>query len=149
MTLTRTHTISKNRSKRHKTARGEVSIKKLKKDLEALQKSLTIQFYGSDCYTCDQKDLTGANRQLGHVPWPRSILSTVCKYDTDFTRIQCFRCNIHLGGMGAVAAKKMQKQDIDLDALWAKNQETKGKTVPRSWFENKIKEYKSLLASNT
>ena len=125
------------------------SLSKLKKTLEALQKQITIKKYGKDCYTCPQKNLQGANCQLGHVPWPRSILSTACKFDYRFTRIQCFRCNIFLGGMGAVAYKNMRQQNIDMDALWKESETTKGKSVPKQFFIDKILEYQTLLASLT
>ncbi len=125
------------------------SLSKLKKTLEALQKQITIKLYGKDCYTCPQKNLEGANCQLGHCPWPRSILSTKCKFDYRYTRIQCFRCNIHLGGMGARAFQKMEAEGADTDALWQESETTKGKSVPRKWFEEKILEYQTLLTSLT
>lgn len=121
------------------------SISRLKKNLEALQKQIVIKTYGTDCYTCTQTNLIGANCQLGHVPWPRSILSTPCKFDYHYTRIQCFRCNIHLGGMGAVALRRMQSEGIDTESMWQRNQETKGKKYGRQYFEDKISEYRELL----
>ena len=125
------------------------SLSKLKKTLEALQKQITIKLYGTDCYTCIQTNLSGANCQLGHCPWPRSVLSTIAKYDPRYTRVQCFRCNIHLGGNGAKAFERMQREGIDMDALWKESETTKGKSVPRKWFEEKILEYQTLLTSLT
>lgn len=46
----------------------------------------------------------------GHVPWPKSVLGAFLKYDLRVLRIQCFTCNIHRGGMGAEAYKKMLKE---------------------------------------
>lgn len=123
------------------------SIAKLKKTLEALQKQIIIKTYGTDCYTCSQTNLIGANCQLGHIPWPRSLLSTDAKFDTRFGRIQCFRCNIHLGGNGAIALKRMQDEGIDTDALWKFSQTTKGKSVPKRFFIGKITEYQIKLAA--
>lgn len=119
--------------------------KVVKKELEAAQKALVIKIYGNDCYTCPSKNLKGKNCQLGHVPWPRSILSTAAKYDTRFTRCQCMGCNIHRGGMGAKALQRMHQQGINTDALWDFSEETKGKLYPLSWFEEKIKIYQSQL----
>lgn len=123
-------------------------LRALKKKLEAAQKALVIKVYGSDCFTCSQKDLKGSNAHLGHVPWPRSILSTECKYDIRFTRIQCFRDNIHNGGMGAVALQRMRDEGIDVDAMRALNQATKGKPVPNSWFQEKLNDYTTLLSTS-
>ena len=117
----------------------------LKKKLEALQKQLTIKYHGDSCFTCPQKNLKKSNAQLGHVPWPRSVLSTECKFDTRFTRIQCFLCNIHRGGMGAVALERMKREGINTIALWEFNEQTKGLTYPLKWFELRIKAYEEQL----
>lgn len=67
--------------------------------------------YKNDCYTCPAKNLQGSNCQLGHVPWPKSTLSAYLKYDMRCLRFQCFSCNIHKGGMGAEAYKRMLKEE--------------------------------------
>lgn len=122
------------------------SIEKLAKQLEALQKQVVIKLYGTDCYTCPSKDLQGRNCQLGHMPWPRQKLSTICKYDYHYTRIQCAGCNGPGGqGMGASATLRMQKEDINVFALWVYNQETKGKSCQRQWWNDKISEYQNIL----
>ena len=120
-------------------------LRKIKKKLEAAQKALVIKKFGNDCFTCHQKNLKGSNAHLGHVPWPRSILSTECKYDIHFARIQCFRDNIHNGGMGAVALQRMRDERIDVDAMRALNEATKGKTVPYQWFVEKLADYEQQL----
>lgn len=125
--------------------RKKTPLSKLKKRVEALQKELVIKLYGTDCYTCPQKNLIGANRQLGHVPWPRSILSNHCKFLTDFARIQCFSCNIHRGGMGAIAFKRMVLEGVDVEAMWQLNEKTKGKVCPTIFFEQKIATYELKL----
>jgi hypothetical protein len=128
-----------------KTVSRKRTLSKIKKELEALQKKLVIKIFGNDCYTCPQKNLEGANCQLGHVPWPRSDLGPMAKFDTRYTRIQCFRCNINLGGNGAKAYERMQKGHIDLDYLRKESDKQKGKPVKISWYENKIAEYKKEL----
>ena len=67
--------------------------------------------YGNDCYTCDKKNLQGSDCQLGHVPWAKASLGAYLKYDIRLLRYQCFRCNINLGGQGAVAYKRMLKEE--------------------------------------
>jgi hypothetical protein len=122
------------------------SLRKLKEQVEDAQKQLVIKLYGRDCYTCKAKDLQGRNLQLGHIPWPRTKLSTVCKFDPAYTRIQCSGCNGPGGqGMGATATLRMQKEGIDVDALWVLNVATKGKTCNRAWFEAKMAEYTKRL----
>lgn len=140
------HVRRKKVPRRHASAKvRQVPLSKLKKALESLQKQLVIQTYGNDCFTCSAKDLQGSNCQLGHVPWPRSILSVQAKFDIRYTRIQDFGCNINRGGMGAMALKRMQDEGIDTSELWRESVEQKGKTVPRIWFEEKIKLYTVLL----
>ena len=116
-----------------------------KEKLEEVQKELVIKLYGRDCYTCPKKNLIGMNCQLGHVPWPRSELSVRCIFTTDFTRMQCFRCNINCGGNGAKALRRMEWEGIDLVALEAQNLATKGKPTPLQWFYDKKTEYELKL----
>lgn len=116
-----------------------------KEKLEKAQKELVIATYGNDCYTCPQKNLTGMNCQLGHVPWPRSELSVQCIYSLPYTRIQCFRCNINCGGNGAKALKRMLSEGINVDEMEAQNLATKGKTTPLKWFYAKHAEYTAIL----
>lgn len=122
-----------------------LSVSKLKKQLEALQKLVVIKLYGTDCFTCDSKECEGKNRHLGHVPWPRTDLSPQAKYDHRYTRVQCMVCNIHKGGAGAKAYARMQAEGIDMIILREYADEGKGKPVPRSWYESKVAEYKALL----
>lgn len=123
------------------------SIEKLATRLEALQKQVVIKLYGTDCFTCPSKALIGRNCQLGHMPWPRKKLSTVCKYDHRFTRIQCAGCNGPGGqGMGATATLRMLEAGIDVAGLWLYNTNTKGMTCPRQWWNDRIEEYTTLLS---
>lgn len=122
------------------------TLRKLKEQLEAVQKQVVIQTYGRDCFTCPSKGLEGKNCQLGHVPWPRTDLSTECKFNPQYTRIQCFVCNVHKGGRGAFALQRMIREGIDTEYLWALNISTKGKTYNRAWFETKLAEYTSQLS---
>lgn len=118
---------------------------RLKKKLWKITREIVFKTYGTDCYTCEQKDLKGANLQGGHCPWPGSILSTVCKFDARFIRPQCYSCNINHGGMGAVALERMQKEGVDIEQLKKLNQETKGGSYGARWFKEKIAEYTEKL----
>lgn len=59
-----------------------------------------------DCFTCPARDLIGRNCQLGHGPWPESVLSAFLKYDLRVLHYQCSRCNLWNGGMGAEYYKR-------------------------------------------
>lgn len=118
----------------------------LPKQLESLQKQICLKVYGNDCYTCAAKNLQGKNCQLGHVPWPRSILATPCKYDLRFVRPQCLVCNVHHGGMGGAAAIRMQAEGVDLDSLWQESKRLKGITYGNKWFKEQITLYEAKLA---
>ncbi len=74
-------------------------------------KRIVDEQYGKDCYTCSAKNLQGSNKQLGHVPWAKASLGAYLKYDLRVLRNQCMRCNLHLGGQGAVAYKRMLQEE--------------------------------------
>jgi hypothetical protein len=63
-----------------------------------------------NCYTCGAADLQGSNKQLGHGPWPKSVLSAFLKYDLRVLHYQCSACNIWHGGMGAEYYKRLSKE---------------------------------------
>jgi len=63
-----------------------------------------------DCYTCPAKNLQSSNKQLGHVPDPKSVLPAFCKYDLKRLKYQCWNCNINHGGMGGAAQRRMEKE---------------------------------------
>ncbi len=63
---------------------------------------------GYVCYTCGKSDLVGSDCQTGHMI-PKSTLSAFLKYDLRLLRLQCTRCNIWGGGMGAIFIENMRK----------------------------------------
>jgi len=83
------------------------------------------------------------NLHTGHM-WAKASLSNHLKYDLRVLRPQCYRCNIHLGGMGAVFFEKVQKE-IGVKAMNALIKE-KQITIKADeiWFTNKIDEYEKL-----
>ena len=83
--------------------------RKLQDKLWVVIKQIVLELYENDCYTCGSKNLQGANCQLGHM-WAKASLSAHLKYDIRVLRIQCFRCNIHLGGQGAMFYARMLKE---------------------------------------
>ena len=89
--------------------KSKATPRKLQDKLWVVIKQIVLELYGNDCYTCGAKNLQGASCQLGHM-WAKASLSAHLKYDTRVLRIQCFRCNIHLGGQGAVFYARMLKE---------------------------------------
>ncbi len=53
------------------------------------------------CYTCGAGPLVGSNAHTGHMV-NAAVLGWGMRYDLRILRVQCYRCNIHLGGNGAV-----------------------------------------------
>ncbi len=105
---------------------GKQPISKIQKKLWIECRRVADILYKNDCYTCPAKNLQGSNKQLGHVPWPKSVLGANLKYDMRVLRWQCMRCNIHKGGMGAEAYKKMLREEgkAYMDMLEKERQET-------------------------
>lgn len=139
--------MRKNRPKARITRkrRKKSPLTKAKDKCEEVQKELTIMLYGRDCYTCPQKNLTGQNCQLGHVPYPRAALWVQYIFDVRLTRIQCFNCNINCGGMGAVALERMKSEGFDPLPIKRHSDSMKGTPVPIQWFKDKTTEYSTLL----
>ena len=81
-------------------------MKPIQTKLWKLCREITFKRYGNVCYTCGARNLEKQNRQCGHL-FPKGSLGALLKYDLRILRPQCFRCNINLGGNGAVFYEKM------------------------------------------
>jgi len=79
-------------------------------------KRITLNKYGNTCYTCGRTNLEGSNCQLGHFI-PSGACGALLRYDLRNLRIQCYHCNINLGGYGAEYYKRMVaevgKKEVD------------------------------------
>lgn len=125
--------------------------KKSKSDIRKVQdllwqecRRIVDEQYGHDCYTCTAKNLQGSNRQLGHVPWAKASLGAYLKYDLRVLHFQCYRCNINLSGQGAVAYKRMLKEEGQ--AFMDKLEQDRNVTVKASDFYAKLlSEYKTII----
>lgn len=69
-------------------------------------KRIVRKRYTNSCYTCSVSGLSGSNLQTGHM-WPKASVGAFLKYDLRILRIQCARCNLFFGGMGAAFYKRM------------------------------------------
>lgn len=85
------------------------NFKKIEDELWKECKRIVDEQFGTNCFTCSAKNLQGRNKQLGHMI-PKATLGAALKYDIRLLRNQCFRCNIHGGGMGAEFYRKMMAE---------------------------------------
>ena len=104
-------------------------------------KQIVSMVYGEDCYTCPAKNLVGRNKHLGHVPWPESTMSALLKRDIRVLRYQCYRCNIHHGGMGGVAYKKMLREEGAPFMEQLEKEKNNNTTKADDHYRKLIKEY--------
>jgi hypothetical protein len=126
------------RTKLKKVSKAPIS--KIQRDLWQECRRLANTLYKNNCYTCPATNLQGSNKQLGHVPWPKSVLGASTKYDMRFLRWQCMRCNVHGGGMGAVAYAKMLLEDPEeLKQMEVDRHQT---VKAYDWYANLLEEYK-------
>lgn len=124
--------------------------RKSKSDIRKIQdliwiecKRIVDEQFGTDCYTCPAKKLVGANKQLGHVPWPKAALGAYLKYDIRVLKNQCFRCNIHLGGNSAEAYKRMLKEE---GLAYMKKLEKDRQVIVKAsdFYRDLLEEYKTI-----
>ena len=124
--------------------KSKSELSKLKAQLWKLCREIQIKRYGSDCYTCNSKDLSGSSRQLGHFI-PSSVCSTSLRYDLDNLRVQCYACNIHKSGNWIEYEKHLLSDGIDVQELKDRNERTKGGMFREDWYKGKIQEYSQIL----
>lgn len=94
--------------------RGKLK-KKSKQSVSLLQRKLWDECkriirirYPNICYTCGKQGLDGSNWHTGHLI-AKASLGAYLKYDLRLLRPQCYTCNIHMGGMGAIFIDNMRK----------------------------------------
>jgi len=95
--------------KRGKLKRKSKSdIRKIQDELWQECRRIILSRYPHVCYTCD-KPVEGSNRQVGHFI-PNSVGGALLRYNLDNLRIQCYYCNINLGGNGSEFYRKLLKE---------------------------------------
>lgn len=127
------------------------NVKKLKLKLWELCKQITRKTYlvegGWDCFTCGKHIDEPAKAQTGHFI-PSASGGAFLRYDLRNLRIQCYHCNINLGGNGSFFYKNLveEKGQDYVDQIFKDKQiSIKADWV---WFEAKIKEYEEILAKS-
>ena len=118
--------------------------KQLKTKLWELCKRACREQYGNTCYTCDKHPLEGSNWHTGHFI-PSSTSGATLRYDLRNLRPQCYFCNIHAGGNGAIFYKRMVEREGQdyVDKLFQDKQKTVKADV--IFYMRLIKEYEDLL----
>lgn len=93
------------------------------------------------CFTCD-KIVDGSNRQLGHFI-PNSVGGALLRYNLDNLRIQCYYCNINLGGNGSEFYRRLvlEKGQDHVDKLFQLKTQT---TKADDHYRKLLAEYKTL-----
>lgn len=78
-----------------------------------------------DCFTCIRRIDEPAKAQTGHFI-PSGSCGAFLRYDLRNLRIQCYNCNINLGGNGAVFYKNLveEKGQEYVDQLFKDKQKT-------------------------
>lgn len=139
-------TALKRRTPLRKKSKSPIS--RLKKQLWLLCKEIIDKKHGTDCYTCDAKDLKGSNKQLGHY-----ITSSVCsvemRYDLSNLRNQCARCNLWKSGNWIEFGNHLERDGINTQELIKRNNETRGLQYSSLWYQNRIDMYETIAASLT
>ncbi len=93
------------------------------------------------CFTCD-KIIEGSNCQLGHFI-PNSVGGALLRYNLDNLRLQCYYCNINLGGNGSEFYRRLvlEKGQEHVDKLF----QLKGQTTKAiDHYLKLLEEYKNL-----
>lgn len=95
------------------------------------------------CYTCDRLLDEPAKAQTGHFI-PSGACGAFLRHDLRNLRIQCYHCNINLGGNGAEFYRRMVKEvgKKNVEQLFIdKNKSIKADIT---WYLSLIEKYKKL-----
>lgn len=123
--------------------KSKSKVKKLQDKLWKATREIILSEYERNgkhyCYTCD-REVDGSNRQVGHFI-PKAACPAELKYNLDNLRIQCYHCNINLGGNQSEFYRRLEKDcgKEYIDNLFKlKHSLVKADEL---WYEKKIKEY--------
>lgn len=124
-------------------AKSKQPISRLQRKLWELCKQIIRKRHGNTCYTCGQRGLIGSNWHTGHM-WPKASLGAYLKYDLRVLRIQCYNCNINLGGNGARYYEKMLKE-IGKDEMEKLQRDRQKLVRAYEHYEKLLSDYQKLL----
>jgi ribosomal protein L37AE/L43A len=126
--------------------KSKSSTRKLQDELWQECRRIAIEKYKQKdgtwkCFTCG-KPIDGSNKQLGHFI-PNSVGGALLRYNLDNLRLQCYYCNINLGGNGSTFYKNLLEengQEYINKLFQLKGQTTKAE----DHYKKLLTEYKSL-----
>jgi len=121
--------------------KSKSDTRKVQDELWQECRRITLSRYKDFCFTCD-KPIAGSNRQLGHFI-PNSTGGALLRYNLDNLRLQCYYCNINLGGNGSEFYPRLVKEKGQeyVDNLFKLKQQTV-KSYPH--YLDLLEKYKSL-----
>ena len=124
--------------------KSKSEVTKLQDKLWDLCKKIIRARYPHFCFTCGRQ-IDGANMHTGHFI-PKASCPAELKYSLDNLRLQCYHCNINLGGNGGEYYRKLEEEmgKEFVEDLFKRKQIT-GK-ADKFWYEQKIQEYEEILA---
>lgn len=136
--------VKKKRGTTSITARKKKkTITQLKKQLWELVKQTIRKRDGPRCVICGATGLDGSNWQTGHFI-PSSTCGAFLRYDLRNLHSNCYRCNINLGGNGAMyyeALKRDYGQGF-IDSVFGDKQ-----TIIKAdtqFYEQKIQDFQEI-----
>ena len=122
------------------------NLKKLRKKLETVCNRYIRLRDKNICFTCG-KFAEGHGYHAGHYI-PKSICGVNLRYNELNIHGQCYRCNIHLGGYGAMYDQRMRSVygEKVVNGLWAQKKPgakwyEKDFLERIEYFTNKLKDY--------
>jgi hypothetical protein len=131
------------KSKLNKKSKSET--RKIQDELWQECRRISLKRYEKDgkhhCFTCG-KEVDGINKQLGHFI-PNSVGGALLRYNLDNLRIQCYYCNINLGGNGSEFYRRLviEKGQQYVDDLFLLKQKT---TNALDHYKKLLEEYNKL-----
>lgn len=128
------------------------AISRLKKKLWKVFTTFIKARDGRRCFTCGRLIEPGKGLHCGHFI-PSKVCGYELRYDEDIVHVQCYFCNINLGGFGAMYYVKMvEKYDQEfVNKIFKRFIKHKKKTEKWKendyldkieYFENKVKNMK-------
>lgn len=123
--------------------KSKSEIRKLQDKLWELCKQIIRLRYPHFCYTCG-KPIEGSNCQTGHFI-PKASCPAELKYSLDNLRLQCYHCNINLGGNGSEFYRRLEQEKGKefVESLFARKHQTI--KADKYWYMAKIDEYTKIL----
>lgn len=146
---------SPNLAREGKPRRKKTDRKKAEEALWQECRRITLERWGTTCYTCGAQNLEGRNWQCGHGK-PKGAIPLRFKYDLRNLRPQCFHDNMQLGGLSDIYIAKLAKEEeglqflqescyLDENNAWrVKGGDTMGGKDATIFIQNLLAEYKNI-----